>query len=284
MKRPSRFNKRAFISFFVLIIGLIISLTGLILYMAPPGRIAHWVEWGFLGLTKEEWQSLHTNFSFVFIIAIVFHLVYNWVVFWSYIKSAAVKGIKMGRELGASAIMALMLFVIIAAGLPPFSSVMDLSTSLSNSWSNQETEPPVPHAETFTLKEYAELTKQSLYVVMHSLNRAQLKGVDSLITIGDLATLNGKTPREIASGISEKQPGVALASMAGFGYGRKTVAEICDETGIDQNLALQRLNKAAIEYDGGQNLREIANSNNLKPIDIVNIIKGEPSGKGEERL
>ena len=279
MGRPARFNKKAFVSFLTLFYSIVIILTGVVLYFAPPGRVAHWVEWKFLGLTKEEWQAVHTIFSFIFVVIAGYHLYYNWVVFWSYLKSKVVNGIKMKKELIWSGIFTVAVFGLVLGNVPPFSTVMDFGTYLSDSWSNEESEPPVPHAELFTLKEYCQELQMDLQLVMQKLQREGIHGVDSLITIGDLAENNGMTPAELARKISEKSA-VPSSISAGYGYGRMTVGQICEQQGIDEVLAKKRLKAAQIEFEEGETLRTIASREDLKPWDLLKIIKGEPL-KGE---
>ncbi len=274
MGRPARFNKKAFVSFLTLFYAIVIILTGIVLYFAPPGRVAHWVEWKFLGMTKEDWQAVHTIFSFIFVVIAGFHLYYNWVVFWSYLKSKVVAGIKMKQELVWASILTVGVFVLTLGEVPPFSSVMDLGEYLSNSWSNEQTEPPIPHAELFTLKEYCQETKMDLQRVMQKLQREGIQGVDSLITIGELAEKNGLTPAELAQKISEK-PASAAGAAGGYGFGRMTVAQICEREGIPLEQARERLSNAHIEFQEDETLRTIANRTDLKPWDLAKIIKGE---------
>ena len=274
MNRPARFNKKAFVSFAVLFIWIIIALTGIVLYFAPPGRIAHWVEWRFLGLTKEGWQAVHTIFALLFIVAAAFHLYYNWVVFWSYLKSKVQAGIKMRRELVWSGILTIVILIMTMGAVPPFSSVMDFGEYLSDSWGNEQDEPPIPHAELLTLKNFAEKTNQDLKAILRSLNREGLKGIDSLAVVGDIAKINNLTPQEVANKISLKSE-FSVETGVGSGYGRKTVSEICRELSLKEEAALKRMKNAGIKFKDGDNLRSIANSNNVKPTDIVKIIKGE---------
>ena len=48
-----KFNFRALTSLTLLWMFLALLVSGVVLYIAPPGRIAHWTDWALLGLTKE---------------------------------------------------------------------------------------------------------------------------------------------------------------------------------------------------------------------------------------
>lgn len=278
MARPARFNYKAFFSFSILIFGIVMSLTGIILYFVPAGRVAFWTNWKFLGLTKSDWQAVHTIFSFLFVIIAGFHLYYNWVIFVSYLKSKVLAGIKMKRELVWSSSLSLLILIGTLAGVPPFSTVMDFGEYLSESWSNQQTEPPVPHAELLTLKKYCETTQMDLQQAMRRLQQQGIKGVDSLATIGDIAQKNNLTPVELAQKISAK-PSSGSANPVGSGYGRKTLGQICQDLNIDPALAAQRLKSAGIEWAQDENLRTIADRSDKTPLEIVNIIKGQSPGR-----
>ena len=279
MIRPAKFNKKAFFSFLTVFIWLILIVTGIVLYFSPPGRIAHWVEWRFLGLTKENWQAIHTLFSFTFIIVGAFHLYFNWVVFWNYLKSKVQTGIKMQRELIVSSVLILMMFLLIILEIPPFQTVMDIGEDLSNSWSNPQTEPPIPHAELLTLPEFARQTRQDFQQLNHQLRMAGIRQVDSFITIKDIAEENDLTPQELLEKIINS---AGKESTYYPGYGRKTISEISISLNLDENLVMERLHKNNIQFEKTEILKDIAERYDLKPVDLVNIITEEREEKVED--
>lgn len=69
-----KFSWKSFISFGLFFYFFVIFFSGIILYIAPPGRIANWTNWELIGLTKSQWQTMHTNFSYLFAILSIFHL------------------------------------------------------------------------------------------------------------------------------------------------------------------------------------------------------------------
>ena len=100
---PARFQWRAFVTLFVTLSFVLIAASGIVLYVSPPGRVAHWSLWTLGGLDKEAWQGVHTVFAFLFVLAGAFHLYFNWRVFWSYLRSRLAAGIRMKRELALAA-------------------------------------------------------------------------------------------------------------------------------------------------------------------------------------
>ena len=53
------FNTRAFVSLSLTFSTVSLLLSSVILYIAPFGRDAYWVNWSFLFLNKEQWTACH---------------------------------------------------------------------------------------------------------------------------------------------------------------------------------------------------------------------------------
>ncbi|MEJ5166449.1 MAG: DUF4405 domain-containing protein, partial [Thermoanaerobaculia bacterium] len=73
-----KFKVRRFFVLLIFFSFLLMTISGLVLYFTPQGRVAYWVEWKFLGLTKDDWTNLHTVSWFLFLISSIFHIYYNW--------------------------------------------------------------------------------------------------------------------------------------------------------------------------------------------------------------
>ncbi|MEN8155102.1 MAG: DUF4405 domain-containing protein, partial [Acidobacteriota bacterium] len=118
------FDYRSFVSFGMLFSFIIMTLTGIVLYITPPGRVAKWVTWTFFGLEKDEWQAVHTIFSYLFLILSIFHIFFmNWKTIKLYIKKKTKKGINRKKELYASIVLTLIFFAGTVIKVPPFQSV-----------------------------------------------------------------------------------------------------------------------------------------------------------------
>jgi len=98
METRTKFSWRAFTSLYIILSFIIIIISGIILYIAPPGRIAKWAYISILGLEKAQWQALHTIFTFLFIIANCFHLYFNWNSFLSYLKIRENRFFELGEN------------------------------------------------------------------------------------------------------------------------------------------------------------------------------------------
>lgn len=267
-----RFSWRAFISFGLTYTIIILLVSGTILYVSPPGRYAHWVNWKIWGLTKEGWQALHTVFSYTFVILSIFHLfTVNWKVFLSYLKSKAQNGISRKVELLLSSILFLLFFAGIIYSIQPFKSVMDLSTYFTDSWEKTEETPPVPHAELLTLTELAEQMKlQSVDEIVTKLNNHGIAfETINKQTLKDIAAKNNTTPMEIYNHIRQTSDG----PRPGSGIGKKTIETFAAEIGKNPEEVLQILKDNNIDAEIGQTLKEIGENNNMAPRDIYDLIK-----------
>ena len=267
----NKFSWRAFISFGLLFSFVIIFITGIVLYISPPGRIAHWVNWKLMGFSKEDWQSIHTVFSYIFAILSIFHLfTINWRAFVSYIKSKGSKGLNKKKELYLSSILTILIFIGIIYSIPPFSSVMTFGEFMTESWENKETEPPIPHAELLTLIELSErLDSVSIDKIVNKLKANNISFNNTNDNLTEIGKKNNIPPIQIYNIITRK----SLTGMAGTGIGRKTLEEFANEYDKDIIELLEILSKNGIKADKGQTLKDIASENEKAAKDIYELIK-----------
>lgn len=121
-------------SFFLTLSGILILVSGIVLYVAPPGRYAHAVDWRLIWLDKGQWESLHTQFSYVAVIFTVIHLVVNWKILLNYSWDRIQNAYRLKRELTISILLTLFICVGTVLAWPPFSTIMDWGEVFSNAW------------------------------------------------------------------------------------------------------------------------------------------------------
>jgi len=97
------FNVRSFVSLSLLFWTAALLIYGIVLYIAPPGRDAHWVNWTFWGLTKDQWGTLHTIGGFLFVIFAIWHIVLNIKPLLAYLAAKAQSALKNRAELASAA-------------------------------------------------------------------------------------------------------------------------------------------------------------------------------------
>ncbi len=267
----TKFSWRAFISFGLTYAILVILVSGFVLYVSPPGRYAHWVNWEILGFSKEGWQAIHTIFSFAFIILSIFHLFsVNWKAFVSYLKNKSAKGFNKKKEFIFSTLAVLVFFFGTVFGIPPFQTVMDLGESATNSWEKTEERAPVPHAELLTLTELAhQLDIKPVDEITRKLDSHKISYEDTHTqTLQQIAETNNTTPQEIYEIIS-KQP---ANQGQGMGVGRKTIDDFAKELDKSADELIEILEKNNIQAKPSETLRTIGENNDITPRDVYKLL------------
>jgi succinate dehydrogenase hydrophobic anchor subunit len=269
--QSKKINWRSFTSLYIIFSGIFMLLSGIILYLAPAGRVAKWTHLSILGLEKEEWQAIHTIFTFLFIIASGFHLYYNWNVFISYLRKKTKEKFTLKKELILSVLVTIVVFFMALWNTPPFNYVMDFGEYLTESWSDDTTEPPVPHAESMTFSELSAAINMPAEDMLKNLRQNNIRAAKDEI-IKDVADRNNVTPLELFEKMKTLKKASESSAYYGSGLGRKSLTDVCKQLNIGLESALQRLNNAGITAKGEMSLKDIANENNKKPIDIMEII------------
>ena len=266
-----KFSWRAFISFGLTYMMLILLVSGFILYVSPPGRYAHWVTWKLWGMTKEEWQAIHTIFSFGFVMLSVFHLFSaNWKAFVYYFRSKASRGFNKKFEFLFATLLIGAVFFGTFYSVPPFENVMTLGENLTNSWEKVEERAPVPHAELLTLAELAyQLKIDSVEVMTRKLDNHKITYENTTTqTLQEIADANQMTPAELYEIISKN----AGNAMQGSGVGRKTIEEFAVELNKSTDEILKILETNHIKAEKDQTLKKIGDNNNMVPRDLYDLI------------
>lgn len=150
------FKWRSFVSFGMFFSFLIMSISGIILYLAPPGRVFRWTNWHLLGIDLNQWQALHTLFSYLFVGFAVSHIFsMNWKILFSYFTRKTREGLRRKRELISATVVMVLFIAGTLINVPPFSSLMQLGSWSSDAWGKNIDYPPVAHAEEMSLGEIA---------------------------------------------------------------------------------------------------------------------------------
>lgn len=273
-KIMSKFSFKTFTSFLLALTFLALTVSGVMLFLSPPGRVAHWTNWTLLGLGKEEWGSLHILMALVFLIGSLFHLLkFNWKVFLHYLKTKS-KGFQHQKELVAS----VCLFMLVLGGtllqVPPFISVIALHEEIKGSWEEQSEAPPVPHMERMSMTEVAsglDLTEEQ---VTRELSSIGVEGVDGDRMLAEVADDAGRSPQEIYRLLQRVGSGTDSPG-SGRGMGRRTLAEIAAESGVSVENAIESISEIGIQVEATDRLREIASRANMSPHELIELIKKE---------
>ena len=273
-----KFYWKSFVSFSLAWTFLIIFISGIVLYIAPPGRVSNWTNWTLLGFSKLTWQAIHTIFSYTFVVLSIFHLFsFNWKVFWFYLASKATKGFNKQKELLVSAVLIAVVFSGTYFKIQPFKAIIDFGEWTTESWETKEEQAPIPHAEILTIKElsgkYIKMSADSILLLIH---QKGLKADSIGQTILNISDLNDLTPAKLYSILlpANREGSIKAENKPQIqGLGRKTINELAKELGKNSSEIIEILKKNGITAIPEDKIKSISESAGKTPTEILEIIK-----------
>ena len=176
---------------------LVMSYTGIILFIAPKGRVANWTNWELLGLDKTQYTILHVTFMVLFLVGMLFHIYLNWCPLMCYLKNRARQFSLLTKEF----ILALTINVIFVIGTlyywAPIEQFLDFEDDVKASWEKKVDKAPYGHAELSSIEEFAQRTGKDAMMIVEQLKAKNLSGVSLDTTIEKVAKENGKSPADL---------------------------------------------------------------------------------------
>ena len=255
---------------------LVMTATGLVLFVAPKGKVAYWSDWVLFGLGKAEWTALHITSMVLLIVSAVWHIYFNWSPLVSYLKNSAKKLTPFKAEF----LTALALNVIFVTGtiynVPPFKTLIDFNDAIKNYWERTEGSPPYGHAEASTLKAFTRYIGQTPEEAMALLKSKGLKVSGVGETLESIARNNQMTPQQVYTML---KPGGAAKSSKGEGQsdvtylGRRTLGELAQMEKIDLEKSLAYLKKKGLDADEGMRMREVADFFEVTPYEMYGALQ-----------
>lgn len=268
---------------------LVMAITGLMLFITPEGRLAYWVDWSVLGLSKSQWGDIHVTSSLIFILFGFIHLWYNWRQFVSYLRRRLEAGVRVRSE-GPIA-LALMAVLVVGTlySVPPFTYVLDLSATIKDSWKTDPSmEPPFGHAEEVSLKTLALRTASNTADIVAAIRAGGYKVDSADQTVKDVATLNHVSPSDLWTEVVKRVPTAAPepidaktkvwtaeeveTAFEGRGFGNKTVEQTAAEVGLATDEVLARLKAGGVEATAGDRLRPLADAIGSTPTELLKVV------------
>lgn len=287
--RP-RFSAHALTSMLTTGGFVIMTVTGLALFTIPAGRVANWVDWAMVGLTKEGWTGIHVTSSLLFVIAGGFHLWYNWGTFMGWLRRRLAGGKVQIRAEGPVTLVFLVGLVFgTLYEVPPFTWVLGLSESIKNSWSvDPAMEPPFGHAEEVTLKTLATRTASNADDILAALKAAGWKVESVNQTVRQVADANNSSPALMWLEVQKRVPATkptpidgagtvwtpesVEARFGGLGFGNKTVEQTATEIGLATDAVLARLAEGSIKATKTDRLKALAETAKTTPTELLKLI------------
>lgn len=298
---------RRVVTLTVLLSFLGLAYSGILLFLAPHGRVAYWAGWTLLGLSKDQAGAVHTTFMVLFLTVGVWHMVLNWRPITGYLKNRS-KQIRILTPESTVALLITALFLVgPLVGLPPFRQFLDGGEGIKSYWEKTRGTPPWGHAEESRLQRFCrgmedferlENRRMILIDCRKALKHLQaggleVEGLDQ--TILEIAVANGLTPQDVSDLVMEvAEPTTPEAWAAALfpsegegeyrrpysGLGRMTLASYAREYGYDLDRILEILGNAGYQVDPGSPLREVAGAMGTTPEGVLDILNEGASGTG----
>jgi hypothetical protein len=262
-------NLRKITSLTMLISFILLVLTSVILYIVPHGRVAYWADWHMWGLTKTQWANLHINLGFLFLLAGILHIFYNWKPIIVYMKNRSRELKIFTPSFTLSLILPLVVGVGTLLNVPPMSTVINFGESIKDAAAEKYGEPPYGHAELSSLKLFARQTNTDLEQAKMLLKEAGIQFDNDQQTILTISQLNNVAPKKIGEIIkpAAKQvaEGTPFPDAPPTGFGRQTLAAICSQYNLTIPVIIRALAQQGIKAAPEQTIKEIAAANNMDP-------------------
>lgn len=276
----SRFSYRVLTSFFVTFDFLILLVTGVVLYVVPPGRVANWTNWELMGLSKDQWTSVHILSALLFLLVSILHLIFNWKPFKHYFYHK-LQGVHRLRELSLALLISGFFFYSGVSSVKPLAYVLDWGESLKESWVDQQTND----------QSRGQPQMQSLAVISTRLNLEPGKVQGALRTAGFSIPSLDSTLENIASEnqISPKDLYALIQEIESFedesvtpplqeekqdfteqkGFGRLNLQEALQELGEPLSEVMAYAKKQDIRAEAESRVKDLAESMNLTPMEYL---------------
>jgi hypothetical protein len=79
---------RRIVSLIALLSFCVMAGTGVVMFLAQQSRVAYWNGWELFGLSKRDYDAIHSTFMLLFLTSIVWHTVLNWKFLVDYLKTS----------------------------------------------------------------------------------------------------------------------------------------------------------------------------------------------------
>ena len=261
---------------------VVLIINSVLLYIVPEGRVAYWSDWRFWGLSKTDWADQHVTVGFLFLIAGLLHIYYNFAAIKSYLKNK-VKEVKLFSLPATAGLLITAVVVIITYfQLPPASFILNLGAHFKESGAEKFGEPPYGHAELSSLQMFCQKERINLEQALALFQKEGLVITGPDQTLLAIARANNRTPQQVYTIITpakeNKTPSnngaaITFPDEPKPGFGRKTLEQVCTEYQIDLAKTTAGLRASGLKAEPGETIHQIAEANGKEPMELFEAIR-----------
>lgn len=275
------FGFRKFISLCITFSFLVMSYTGIMLFIVPQGKYAYWMHWEFWGLSKTQYGNLHVTFMVLFLVTAAVHVYLNWKPLMMYLKNKQREFSIFTKEFGLAFGFTLIFIVGTLYEIPPFKNFLDFEESVKQSWVQENYEPPYGHAELSSLQSLSKRSFIDLDKAMQTLKDKGFVGVEPKIQLEKLAILNKTTPAHIYTLINtednelsenKQEKSAKEKPQMGSGLGQMSIEQVAKRYSFNLEKALRNLEEKGINASKDDKLKPISEQLGTTPMDLFDIL------------
>lgn len=264
---------RKIVSLVMLYSMVFLAVSSVVLFIRPEGRVAYWANWSFWGLSKSQWDRLHVCVGFLFLLAGLLHIYYNWKSIVTYLKNSLKEVTGVNKNNIVAIIATLVVAITSMFDWFPSKQFMGIGEFFKERATKLYGTPPFGHAELATVgkvSRFLGLDKEKAFL---SLKASGISfGKDS--TLAEIGEANNRSPKEIFDIVlKDQKDAIKMPPLPAEGTGKKSVNDICIEFNLDCAKVIDYLMGRGIKVDGGKKLKIIGDDNNLLPADIYKMIR-----------
>jgi len=250
---------------------IVVVYSGVFLFIVPEGKVAYWVNWQLLGLSKTQYAEVHDVGVLLFLVSSVLHIYLNWNVILNYLKNKSRKIVLFTPNF----IAALVITLIFTAGslykFPPFESFLNIATSMDKYWAQEYGTPPFGHAELSGLKDLCSKMNLDFEKAKKILEEKGITVKSKNETLLKISERAGMTPAEVYKII--KPVRIEGSEEVPTGLGKMTLEGVCKKYDIDIDKALDILKNQGFRVTHESPMKEISEQKGMLPMDIYKLIK-----------
>ncbi|WP_232237147.1 DUF4405 domain-containing protein [Thiosulfatihalobacter marinus] len=129
--RP-KVNSRALSLFGVTFSSMVMLISGLVLFLAPRGKLANSLDWQVMGIHRQLWSDIHIVMTALFVAVALWHAALHWRSFKTMILGNRMRPRGYRREALAGLCLVIGLVALTLLGWPPASWLVDLNEAFKN--------------------------------------------------------------------------------------------------------------------------------------------------------
>lgn len=247
---------------------LIMSFTGVILFITPAKSIANWMDWTFIGLSKTEYGEIHSTFMILFIITAILHLFFNLKPLTNYMRNRAKRFVVFSKDMVIATAIASLFILGTLSQATPFASFLGFGKEIKSSWSKNSNLAPYENAELSSLKTFTEKLNYDLAKSVEILKANSIVfSVNQSLAL--IANNNNISPEFIYNILKTNFANGSKKIVALSDINKKSIKNMAYTLGMSTDEFISKLHDIGIHAEENDQCKDLADKYNTTPINIM---------------